>query len=347
MKYAIAETARLKLCEAEGYHYVFDKETGDFARWGATRADDPEMAPCPEILDIEIATACDGVSGAPCRFCYKANLRSGTQMSIETFERIFAVLPKSVTQIAFGIGNLYGHDDMWKIFWHARDNGVVPNVTINGNELTDEVAHKLASVMGAVSVSRYDPSDVCYDAVKKLTDLGMRQVNIHQLVSAETVDSCMQLLRDMQSDPRLAKLNAAVFLMLKPKGRGKALTSLKDALKYKALVDYALDNGLRVGFDSCSVPSFLAAVKDRPQYAEYERDTDRCESGLFSLYIDVTGTAWPCSFGQGRTDLTGIDLLRVKDFKTEVWEGAVLDRWRARLRGNCRSCPLWDIDIGV
>ena len=346
MTFRIRETDRVKMCKAPGYRYIFDKETGDFARWGATSDDDPEMAPHPEILDIEIATACDGVSGAPCRFCYKANKRQGMQMSFETYERLFAILPRTVTQIAFGLGSLQpANAPMWRIFQHTRDNGVIPNVTINGWQLTEELADKLVGVMGAVAVSRYDPKGVCYDAVKMLTDRGLRQTNIHQLVSAESYDGCMEVLEDMQTDPRLQDMNAVVFLMLKPKGRGSVLTPLRDPVKYKALVDYALENNLRVGFDSCSVPSFLSAVQDHPRYEGFEQETDRCESGLFSLYIDAEGKAWPCSFGQKREDLEPIDLLQVQDFEREVWHGPQLQRWRQRLLGNCRSCPLWDIDI--
>jgi radical SAM protein with 4Fe4S-binding SPASM domain len=303
------------------------------------------MAPCPEILDIEIATACDGINGAPCKFCYKSNKRQGTQMSFETYQKLFAKLPKTVTQIAFGIGNLYGHDDMWRIFQHTRDNGIIPNVTINGWQLTDEIADKLASTMGAVAVSRYEPPDTCYDAVKKLTDRGMRQVNIHMLVSQQTYEGCFQVIRDAKSDPRLAKLNAIVFLMLKPKGRGKILGQVKDRERYKSLVDFALQTGVNVGFDSCSVPSFLSVTKDHPDHAHFEQATDRCESGLFSLYIDVKGRAWPCSFGQDRPDLEPVDVLSIEDFERDVWRSLQITKWRDRLRSNCRSCPLYDIDV--
>jgi len=275
-------------------------------------------------------------------------------MTLETFKALFAKLPPTVNQVAFGITNLYGPSakHIWGIFEHTRANGVIPNTTINGYGLTDEVADRLAALCGAVAVSKYDPKDTCYDAVGALTDRGMTQVNIHALVAVETYEGCMEVLRDMLpaaqgGDPRLAKLNAVVFLMLKPKGRGESLTSLKDPVKYKALVDYALRHNLSVGFDSCSVPSFLEAVADHPRYKQFEQATDRCESGLFSLYIDVHGKAWPCSFGQNRHDLESVDLLSdsVTDFAADVWHGPELDRWRTRLCGNCRSCPLYDIDI--
>jgi MoaA/NifB/PqqE/SkfB family radical SAM enzyme len=350
MKYVITENERVKICTSKDYNYVFDKKTGDFARWGATKEEDPSIAYCPEILDIEIATACDGIGSpdgkaSPCKFCYKANKRAGEQMSIETFQKLFDKLPKTCTQIAFGIGNLYGHDDMWKIFAHTRENGVIPNVTINGWELTDEVADKLSLLMGAVSISRYNPKDVCYDAVKKLTDRGMTQINIHQLVSEQSYDGCMELLKDMETDPRLSKLNAVVFLMLKPKGRGSVMGQMKDFDKYKEMVDYALERNLRIGFDSCSVPSFLNVTKDHANFKSFEQSTDRCESGLFSLYIDVKARVWPCSFGQDRHDLEPINVLEIEDFERDVWNSPQMDRWRKRLNNNERSCPLYDLDI--
>lgn len=339
------DNEHVKVTTGSGYNAMFNKVTGFHARWGESEEDNPEMAPCPEILDIEIATACDGIEGAPCHFCYKTNKRAGEQMSIETFKVLFDKLPKTVTQIAFGIGNLYGHDGMWEIFEYTRANGVVPNVTINGWQLTDRIADRLANVMGAVAVSRYEPKDTCYSAVLKLTSRGMKQVNIHQLVSEQTYSGCMDLLHDMQVDSRLVDLNAAVFLMLKPKGRGKVLGQLKDRVRYKALVEFALERNLRIGFDSCSVPSFLSVTEGHPNYAMLKQSTDRCESGLFSLYIDVKGRAWPCSFGQDRSDLEPINVLEVESFERDVWLGPELTRWRKRLTGNCRSCPLFDIDI--
>jgi hypothetical protein len=170
-------------------------------------------------------------------------------------------------------------------------------------------------------------------------------VNIHQLVSEQTYDDCMELLQDMQTDPRLTKLNAVVFLMLKPKGRGTALGQMKNYEKYKEMVDYALARNLRIGFDSCSVPSFLNAVEGHADFKQFEQSTDRCESGLFSLYIDVKGRVWPCSFGQNRHDLEPIDVLEIEDFERDVWLGPQMSRWRERLLKNERSCPLYDLDI--
>ena len=77
---------------------------------------------------------------------------------LEEFKVLFHKLPKTLTQIAFGIGDLQDLDaEMWKIFDYCRHNDyqeVIPNVTINGNFLTYDKAHKLKELMGAVAVSR-------------------------------------------------------------------------------------------------------------------------------------------------------------------------------------------------
>ena len=100
----IIENKKIRICKSKDYNYIFNKKTGDMARWGETEDDDPELSPVgPEILDMEISTICNGL-GKPCKFCYKSNTSSGTYMTLEKFKSIFANLPKNIMQIAFGIG---------------------------------------------------------------------------------------------------------------------------------------------------------------------------------------------------------------------------------------------------
>jgi len=210
----ILDTRTKKICIGEDYNFEFNKVTGRFDRWGKTYDDDPVLAPHgPEIADIEISTVCHGVAGVgPCKFCYKCNSAVGENMSFEVFKTVFSKLPRTLTQIAFGIGDLDANPDLWKILQHCRDNGVVPNITINGDRLNDDLADRLIRLCGAVAVSRYAPrQDICYDAVQRLSQ-GLSQVNIHMMLSTETYDECLTLLREAKTDPRLEKLNAVVFL---------------------------------------------------------------------------------------------------------------------------------------
>lgn len=330
---------QIKRVRTPEYNYDFNPVTGFFARWGKTLKEDPIYSPLgPEILDLEISTICHGVGG-PCKFCYKKNNPNGVHMNFDTFKTIFDKMPKNLTQIAFGIGDTNGNPDMFKMFDYAREHGVIPNVTINGAGLNKQLAERFAGVCGAVAVSRYGDGNVCYNAVKMLTDAGLKQVNIHMLVAQETLDNCYKLLDDMENDERLKKMQATVFLTLKKRGGGVGFNtvSLED---YKKLTNYALDKKLRIGFDSCSANKFLKVVEDRPEYPMLKTFAEPCESGLFSSYINVKGKFFPCSFTE---DGEGLDVVNCEDFLQDIWFNGQNQKWRKRLLTNCRNCPVYKI----
>lgn len=342
-----------KVLKSSNYNYIFNGSTGFFARWGKEKADNPDFSPFgPEILDIEISTVCSGPNGKPCSFCYKSNTAIGENMSFETFKAVFDKFPKTLTQIAFGIGDIDGNPDLWRIMEYTRKNGVVPNITINGANLTDEYADNLASLCGAVAVSHYSPSYVCYNAVAKLTKrIGgtntLKQVNIHQLVSHETYPKCIKVMDESKSDKRLKKLNAIVFLSLKPKGNRNKFHKLGSE-KYKELVDYAFANEISIGFDSCSAPMFLSAIKERKDYDQLEQSVEPCESYLFSFYVNVEGKTVPCSFLENEIDFEPIDLTVVDNFVRDVWNAKGVKAFREKLLATekcnvCRQCPVFDI----
>jgi len=51
----------------------------------------------------------------------------------------------------------------------------------------------LANTCGAVAVS-YHEEDACFNAVAKLTGLGLKQTNIHAVLYEESFESCMALI---------------------------------------------------------------------------------------------------------------------------------------------------------
>ncbi|MHA1989293.1 MAG: radical SAM protein, partial [Promethearchaeota archaeon] len=291
----IARKGEKTVFYSKDYNFIFNRKTGFFARWGKTQEDDPDFSPFgPEIADIEIATSCKGV-GTPCNFCYKKNNPNGEYMTFETFKKLFAKLPPIITQIAFGIGDIDSNPDMWKIFDYCNENKVIPNVTVNGAGITNKIADKLVSKCGAVAVSYYD-KDLTFNTIKKLTDRGMEQVNIHFMISDETFDKARSLIDDRQNDKRLSKMNAIVFLSLKKKGRAKNRYTQLSQEKFNELVNFALSNNVAIGFDSCSAFKFLRSVGNDSKYETY---IEPCESSLFSSYFNVKGDFYPCSFMEG------------------------------------------------
>lgn len=316
MKIKILDGKTSKKLISKNYNFVFNKLTGAFSRWGKDFDDDPDFG-LPEIADIEVTTICAGVKGKPCSFCYKSNTPNGKNMSLDTFKTIFAKLPKSVTQIAFGAdASATSNPDLFAMMQYCRDNGVVPNITVA--DISEKTAKQLTKLCGAVSVSYYNKTS-CYGSVKRLIDAGLKQCNIHCLISEETYFDAIELLNDIKIDPRLRGLNAVVFLALKQKGRGSSFTPLAND-KFNDLVSKALDAKIGFGFDSCSCSKFLESVKDHENFSRFSMLSEPCESLCFSMYCNVDGHFFPCSFTEGEGDWKeGIDLTVVDDFLKEVW----------------------------
>lgn len=334
----IFEDSKVKKFRSSGYNYNFRKSDGLFLRWGRTPEEDPQCAPSPELLDIEISTVCT----KKCSFCYKSNGPKGENMSFETAKKIIDKIPRSVVQIAFGVGSIERCPDAKRIFEYTRSKGIIPNTTINGDNLTDEIAEYLSKLCGAVAVSHYS-DEACYGSVEKLTRLGMTQVNIHALLSEETLDKCHKVIEDIKTDPRLKKLNAIVFLTHKPKGKRNTNHSVRKRSDYENLIKHAVKEKVPFGFDSCFAPVFEDIAKgilSKEEYTEALSRSEPCESGVFSGFIDVLGMFTGCSFCPGVADMN-ISVLDSKDFIKDVWNHEKVISFRENLLKGCRRCPIY------
>jgi hypothetical protein len=340
----VYENEDVKWLRSPSYNFNFNKSNGYFARWGKTKDDDPSFSPYgPEILDVEITTICHGPGGVICPYCYKSNNTNGTYMSFETFKQVFDKLPETTTQIAFGTdAQCTSNPDTYKIMCYTRDNGVIPNVTVA--DISDETTDMLAEVCGAVAVSLHHDKELCYDSVKKLTDRRLDQTNIHIVISNETLDRVYELFNDYLTDSRLEHLNAIVLLSLKQKGRGKK-HSLLTQDQFNDIVNYAFDNDIPIGFDSCSYHKFLNSVQNHPMKEKFETLSEPCESfGIFSAYVNVYGHYFPCSFVEGEGEWKeGIDLLNIDNFLKDVWYCEEVNKWRNYSLSIDRRCPIFNI----
>lgn len=179
-------------------------------------------------------------------------------------------------------------------------------------------------------------------------------VNVHFMLSKETLPAAMNFVKDIKSDPRLEKMNAVVFLQFKDKasgnGRGR-FHSIAEVPMYQSLVDYCQEMKVNYGFDSCSAPLFMMSSRDESlvQFAE------PCESGLFSSYINCEGQFFPCSFCEGEGKWKeGLDAMNSGDFVRDIWYHPRVVEWRdallqssqkcsCKFANNCRSCPVYDV----
>lgn len=346
---------------SKGFNMGFRKADGLTVKWGASLGEDPTHCPFGnEIADIEITTSCQGIHGTdgkrqPCGWCYKSLGPKGRHMPLGTFKQVFDNLNKArtMTQIALGAdaGGLANPDTL-AIMDYAILHGVTPNITVA--DITSAAAEALAKRCGAVAVSCYPHNKhACYNSVELLADARGRlgrgmAVNMHVLLARETLPLIEEVLADIKDDPRLAGLQAVVFLSLKRRGRGVSLNQVGKA-EFTALMGRLLDGGVPFGMDSCSATAFLDVLDNREEGARLKPLVEPCEAFCFSAYVNVEGRMFPCSFMEGEAGWEeGIDLANPLDFQ-EVWRNDPrVAEWRARalenIRGKgCNSCPAFEI----
>lgn len=345
------ESPFTKMFRSPEANFDFNKINGFTRMWGKTEADDVEVWPFPNILDLEITTICNGPDNKLCSFCYKGNNPKGYNMPFADFKNIIDKMPW-LQQMALG-ADAQGvtNPDMFKMMEYARTKGIIPNLTIA--DVSEDVADRLSKVAGAVAVSVYKHAgyDVAFDSIARLIEAGKRNkrksfaINIHFMISSRTIDSAYDVIDAYLNDPRLQGMGAIVFLGLKAKGRGTKFDTVTRE-QYKALVDYCLEKDVRFGFDSCSGPAFIDAVKGHEKFEQFSSATEPCESTALSAYINEHGEFFPCSFTENEGPWkTGINVLEAEDFVADVWNHPRTAEFRNILLNNkdenaCRNCPV-------
>ena len=349
-----------KIFRSGAYNYNMDLSNGLFVRWGETEdsKDDPIFSPVgPEILDLEISTSVlckedyvdknvisDGGCKGCCDFCYKSNGVYPTHnMSFDEFKTIFHKIGRQLTQIAFGIMNIDSNPHFFKMAEYARKHDVIPNFTMHGlDNISDETIKEITRIFGAVAISYHNPEKTM-DLVKRLTDAGMKQVNIHHVISEETYDKALDLIVNVKDDSRLSKLRAVVLLSLKIKGDAKRNGyHILSKNKYTALMDFISDIGTKtVGFDSCGAHRFSDYMHNKDMYY-YDPMREPCESACFSAYINSLGVFYPCSFTEGE-GIQSQSVLNCENFLNDIWYSDITKDFRNKLISNGRNCPVFKI----
>ena len=290
--------------------------------------------------------------------CYKGNQPEGKYMSLDTFKKVFDLLnqSKTMTQIALGVdAECKTNPDVWKIMDYCLENGVVPNVTVA--DIDQPTAEQIVKRCGACAVSCYSRDrNRCFDSIKLLTDEARKQnkrhfqVNMHLLVCQEQIEFCDEVIDDIQEDTRLKGMNAVVLLSLKQKGRGKGYHPMDFDVR-KELIERLLNMGVPFGMDSCGAPAFLKIIRGRHDEKRLTSMVEPCESLLYSIYVNVDGKVFPCSFMEGEGDWQeGIDLVDggFTDFTREVWNHPRVLGWRERAVkriqcNGCNECPYYNV----
>lgn len=207
--------------------------------------------------------------------------------------------------------------------------------------MTPEYYDMLVRHCGAVAVSMYS-YDECVTALKELRQRGLTQTNIHMVAAEESYRDCVALLKRLNQTGDKQHVNAVVFLCLKPVGRGQNKTPMSKA-HFNELVELSFDFGINIGFDSCSAPLVYDCYP-----APMQQMIEPCESGCFSVYVNVRGEVFPCSFTEQSAAYEGIPITDDTDFLDDIWFSETFNTFRNTLLDNkdcngCRRCPAFNL----
>lgn len=320
---------------------AFNKKTGAYVRTGVIdprtgqdTGEDPFMSAMPELIDIGVMGHCvHGKTGLCAKSgvqCYQNGLGiTEPNMTVEQLESIIKQVIGQTYQIALGgRGDVNKHEDFEGILRTCRDNGIVPNYTTSGLELTDEEVRLTKELCGAVAVSEYR-NDYTRRAIKMYLDAGIK-TNIHYVLGNNTIDEAIDKLKNNGFDKGI---NAVIFLLHKPVGLGKE----DNVLRYddpRVQEFYSLIDGpkydFKIGFDSCNVPALINMTKN------LNRDSfDTCEAARWSAYITSDMKMLPCSFDNQ-------DMKWAVDLNTntveQAWNSPQFEQFRNYFRNSCPSC---------
>lgn len=248
-------------------------------------------------------------------------------------------------QVALGGGNPNQHPDFVEMIEYTRSKGVVPNYTTNGRGLTEEIIVATAKTCGAVAVSVYEPFVEAAEAIRKLTDAGIK-TNVHFILDAFSVDTAIEWLNDPPEF--LSPINALIFLNYKPSGRRvfeERLLRHSDRLDEFFALATAPREGIKVGFDACCVSGLFARSDANHALV------DACDAGRFSVYVSEDMRVYPCSF---QAALAEGDRLGDGRSLHDIWMnspniGSFRDYFASQTCGGCphrkscmNGCPIFE-----
>lgn len=281
-----------------------------------------------------------------CTHCYQESTPAagGTDITLEEWlPRLDALARAQVFHVAIGGGEALTRADLLAIAAAARARGITPNLTTNGELVTEELAQRAAALFGQINVSidalpprvvfGADKASAGMRATERLLRAGAR-VGVNMVVARANFDA----IEDVIAWAAKNGLVEVELLRLKPTGRARAryleerLTREQRERLFPLALELASRHGIPVKLDCSAAPFVACHTPDRERMELFE--VAGCIGGLSLLGVDERGQTSACSFYPGQGD----DLLHIE----RDWNDAPAYRpfrdYVAQAQEPCRSC---------
>ena len=313
----------------------------------------PRSLAAPETIHFSVTGRCDQA----CAGCFYS-ARPGSDVEAKDapfalFEKVVAEAGRArVFQMALGGGEPLLHPRVVEMVRLAREHGIVPNLTTNGNLLDREMAAALKEAgLGQVQISL---NGVTEDANRKT------RPNFQATMAA--IEACRQAglpwgpnflvtrsnLAELEPMIELGRrLGAASVNILRP----KPPTTESDWLERESLgagdhrAVAAVLRRLRVKTGDTRITldaSLTFLLTDRSPEELYRAGAWGCSASRKFVTITQDGAVLPCSHVRWSDVGEG-------DFMRAWWESEVFARFRAQedtMRGTCRACSYLELCKG-
>lgn len=325
------------------------------ARWADPAADGQVGArplSAPLEAHLQLTNKCD----AGCHGCYTGATPTGAagEWGLEDWKRAIDALGEAgVFHLAMGGGESATLPWLGEIALHARERGLVPNLTTSGltgverllpiahlfgqiNVSIDGLEDDYAKVRGFDGFARADAAIVALRRVKK-------EIGINVVVTRHNFAALGALF----AYARRRKLDEIELLRFKPAGRGeRAFNAMNcDSSQHRAflptILRLARRHRVRVRVDCSYVP--MLAWHDPGRELLAGLAVYGCTGGDFLIGVKATGVMSACSFAAPPPDKPRVD--RIDEYWRRDGAFGAFRRWR-EAEEPCASCSYHDLCRG-
>ena len=270
-----------------------------------------------------------------CKGCYNT-IASDEKCDID-FEKAKRIIDNlsemKVFSVSFGGGEPTLHPQLFEIAQYARSKNVLPNITTNGVNMTADMAKKM-KVFGNVHLSLHAMKDKAHleNAVKLLKRVGVKQIGLNLLLSAETINNIESIFKWARS----LGFHKVLCLRYKFTGKNKNITDLAIDESYcktfEDIMRFGRKYRIKVMAD-CSALQEFAGYNRISEKLLYYFDTNGCQGGNAYIAITADGKVKPCSFWEEA--LFDAETMTQEDW---LYNEKIVAFRNARHSENCNNC---------
>lgn len=279
-----------------------------------------------------------------CRGCYST--REGDAPADIPLERAKAIISKlaemKLLSISFGGGEPTLHPHLFEIAEYAREKNILPNITTNALNFTEELAERFA-VFGAAHFSIHAPKDAehIFPAIRLYRKKTGNSPGLNLLLTTET----LPLLDNILTAARKSGVKKVMFLRYKITAKNADIQELRVDKELKNLPQIfktlKFANRLMMFLVQCSLFEELAESDASDIKSYIKHDLNGCQGGNAFIAIDINGNFKPCSFWRE-------SMGNVMELDFENWmSNPKLTAFRQMRRDNtCNECKFLELCNG-